>query len=72
MINGTCNIREIENKDYLSVAAVWREVLGALEITDGSFVETCEKMKNDSLTAYLLPSMRAALSDLFQLWKLWR
>ena len=48
MINRTCNIREIENKDYLSVAAVWREALGALEIKDEAFVETCEKMKSDS------------------------
>ena len=48
MKNSTCIIREIESKDYLSVAAVWREALGALEITDESFVETCEKMKSDS------------------------
>ena len=48
MINRTCIIREIESKDYLSVAAVWREVLGALEITDEAFVEICEKMKKDS------------------------
>ena len=44
----TCIIREIENKDYLSVAAVWRDVFGPLSITDESFAQTCEKMKADS------------------------
>lgn len=28
-------IREIESKDYLSVAAIWRDVLGIMSATDG-------------------------------------
>lgn len=47
-MSSTCIIREIESKDYLSVAAVWREVFGPLTIKDESFVEICEKMKTDS------------------------
>lgn len=44
----TCIIREIESKDYLSVAAVWRAVFGPLTITDETFVEICTKMQTDS------------------------
>ena len=41
------NIREIENKDYISVAAIWRDVLGFLSTTDENVVKVCEKMKAD-------------------------
>lgn len=41
-------IREIESKDYLSVAAIWRDVLGFLPVTDENAIETYEKMKEDS------------------------
>jgi len=40
-------IREIEAEDYLSVAAVWREALGSLTITDEAFAKTCDRMKAD-------------------------
>lgn len=41
-------IREIENKDYVSVAAIWRDVLGILSATDENVIRTYEKMKGDS------------------------
>ena len=41
-------IREIEKKDYISVAAIWRDVLGFLPATDESVTRTYEKMKNDN------------------------
>ncbi|MBD5495702.1 MAG: hypothetical protein HDR12_15395 [Lachnospiraceae bacterium] len=41
-------IREIESKDYLSVAAIWRDVLGFLSVTDENAIETYEKMKTDN------------------------
>jgi len=41
-------IREIESKDYASVAAIWRNVLGYLSVTEESIVGTYEKMKGDS------------------------
>lgn len=41
-------IREIESKDYVSVAAIWRDVLGLSSVTDESVAKTCEKMKGDS------------------------
>lgn len=41
-------IREIESKDYASVAAIWREVLGYLSVTEESAAKTYEKMKDDS------------------------
>lgn len=41
-------IREIESKDYVSVATIWREVLGFLSATDESVSETYEKMKGDN------------------------
>lgn len=31
-------IREIESKDYGAVAAIWREVLGYLSVTDESVI----------------------------------
>ena len=49
MSHNACNIREIESKDYLVVAAVWREALGSLPISDEDFVGTCEKMRKDDL-----------------------
>ncbi|MFG6326635.1 MAG: GNAT family N-acetyltransferase [Lachnospiraceae bacterium] len=42
------NIREIENKDYTSIGAIWREALGFLSTADEIVVETFEKMKEDS------------------------
>lgn len=41
-------IREIESKDYISVAALWRDVLGLLSVTDENAVKTYEKMKDDN------------------------
>ena len=41
-------IREIESKDYASVAAIWRDVLGFLSATDENVIVTYEKMKSDS------------------------
>lgn len=41
-------IREIESKDYISVAALWRDVLGFLSVTDENAVKTYEKMKDDN------------------------
>lgn len=41
-------IREIESKDYISVSAIWRDVLGFSSVTDEKAVQTYEKMKGDS------------------------
>lgn len=41
-------IREIESKDYGSVAAIFRDVLGILQATDEAVTKTCEKMKDDN------------------------
>jgi len=41
-------IREIESKDYLPVAAIWRDVLGMQGATDENVTQTYEKMKGDS------------------------
>ncbi len=41
-------IREIESKDYTSIAAIWHDVLGFLSVTYETVVQTCEKMKGDS------------------------
>ncbi len=40
-------IREIERKDYLSVAKIWRDVLGISKATDETAIKTYEKMKSD-------------------------
>ena len=41
-------IREIERKDYVSVAAIWRDVLGFLSATNENVIATYKKMKSDS------------------------
>lgn len=41
-------IREIESRDYLSVAAIWRDVLGISKATDENVSATYEKMRDDS------------------------
>ena len=41
-------IREIESKDYVSIAAIWRDVLGFSSVTDENIIQTYEKMKSDS------------------------
>ena len=41
-------IREIEARDYIAVAKIWRDVLGYEFITDENVVETYERMKNDN------------------------
>ncbi len=41
-------IREIESKDYASVAEIWRDVLGILSATDENVTKIYEKMKSDS------------------------
>ena len=40
-------IREIESRDYTSVAVIWRDVLGLSSATDESVTSTFEKMKDD-------------------------
>lgn len=40
-------VREIESKDHISVAAIWRDVLGFSSVTDEAVAETYEKMKGD-------------------------
>lgn len=40
-------IREIEEKDYLQAAAIWRNVPDILTATDSIVAETYEKMKAD-------------------------
>ena len=39
-------IRDLERRDYISLAAVWREVFGPL--TDEAVAGVCEKMEGDS------------------------
>ena len=39
-------IREIESRDYVSVAAIWRNVLGFLSATDESVIGTYWFRKN--------------------------
>lgn len=41
-------IREIESKDYVSVAAIWRDVLGFSSATIENVTRTYEKMKDDN------------------------
>lgn len=41
-------IREIESKDYVSAAAIWRDVLGFSAATDENVTKTYERMKGDS------------------------
>lgn len=41
-------IRGIESKDYTSVTAIWRDVLGFLSVTDETVIKTYEQMKGDS------------------------
>ena len=41
-------VREIEERDYLPVAAIWRDVLDIPNATDDAVAETYEKMKHDS------------------------
>lgn len=45
---GAVHIRDMESRDYRTVAAVWREVFGPLPLADESVISTCEKMKADS------------------------
>lgn len=45
---GTVLIREMESKDYRSVAEIWRNFFDSESVTDESVVQVCEKMKNDS------------------------
>ena len=40
-------IREIESQDYISVAAIWRDVLDVSAATDEAVIKTYEKMKGD-------------------------
>ncbi len=45
---GTVLIREMESKDYISIAEIWRSVFDPGKITDESVAQICEKMKDDS------------------------
>jgi len=40
-------IREIESRDYLAVAAIWRDVLDIPSATDDITAQTYERMKGD-------------------------
>lgn len=40
-------IREIENRDFISVATVWRNTLGDLPMTDEAVIQILEKMGDD-------------------------
>lgn len=40
-------IRELEEKDALSVAAIWRKTIGLLSPSDESVVKTFDRMKDD-------------------------
>ncbi len=44
----TVLIREMESKDYISIAEIWRNFFDSRSITDESVVQVCEKMKDDS------------------------
>lgn len=46
--NHGVDIRDIESSDYLPAATVWRAALGDARVTDESFAQVCEMMKNDS------------------------
>ena len=54
-------IREIESKDYTSVTAIWRDVLGFLSVTDEAVVKTYEKMKGDSRYCTFVADMNGAV-----------
>lgn len=54
-------IREIESKDYLSVAEIWRDVLGYLSVTDEDVVKTYEKMKGDSRYCTYVADVKGAV-----------
>lgn len=41
-------IREMEEKDYRPLAAIWRDVLSMQQATDENVTNTYEKMKGDS------------------------
>lgn len=40
-------IRELEEKDALSVAAIWRKTIGLLSPSDESVVKTFDRMKDE-------------------------
>lgn len=40
-------VRELEEKDALSVAAIWRKTIGLLSSSDESVVKTFDRMKDD-------------------------
>lgn len=54
-------IREIESKDYASVAAIWRDVLGYLSVTDEDVVKTYEKMKGDCRYCTFVADVKGAV-----------
>lgn len=54
-------IREIESKDYASVAAIWRDVLGYMSVTDEDVVKTYEKMKGDRRYCTFVADVKGAV-----------
>ena len=54
-------IREIESKDYTSVTAIWRDVLGFLSVTDETVIKTYEKMKGDSRYSTFVADVNGAV-----------
>lgn len=54
-------IRKIESKDYTSVAAIWRDVLGFSSVTDKSVSETYEKMKGDDRYCTFVAEVNSAV-----------
>lgn len=45
---GTVLIRDIESKDYMCIAEIWRNVFELGPVTDEAIVKTCEMMSADS------------------------
>lgn len=54
-------IREIESKDYSSVAVIWRDVLGYLPVTEESVAKTYEKMMKRIISMLLISIMLFSL-----------
>ena len=57
-------IREIESKDYVSVASIWRDVLSILQATDENVIRTYEKMKGDSRYCTFVAEVNGAVVGL--------
>lgn len=54
-------IKEIERKDHGAVAAIWRDVLGYLPVTEESVAKTYEKMMKRIISMLLISVMLVSL-----------